>query len=217
MPVLRLPLHLRIARLPNEISDAPRCATGCHCLGSTCPTPSQTTILRQRVLLVGSPPDSLPSQTEASSRSGPPPYRRRQDGDKDDRFVLIDATTFQAQPTFYLPEHMKRPPLAGAPKNPPSLSLISPKETLAWRCVLNLERLLRSRLTSPLRSLNLMGNERSDELQTPKPRPEVERLADIMMTLQRCLMLRLSEELSRGQVLPSSSCSDTSQRATFFR
>lgn len=29
---------------------------------------------------------------------------------------------------------------------------------------------------------------------------EVERLADIIMSLQRCFMLRLSEELSRGQV-----------------
>jgi DNA-binding MarR family transcriptional regulator len=29
---------------------------------------------------------------------------------------------------------------------------------------------------------------------------EVERLADIILTLQRCFMLRLSEELSRGQV-----------------
>ena len=38
------------------------------------------------------------------------------------------------------------------------------------------------------------------ELQRPKYGPDVERLADIMMTLQRCLMLRLSEELSRGQV-----------------
>jgi DNA-binding MarR family transcriptional regulator len=38
------------------------------------------------------------------------------------------------------------------------------------------------------------------ELQKSKIRPDVERLADIMMTLQRCLMLRLSEELSRGQV-----------------
>jgi DNA-binding MarR family transcriptional regulator len=38
------------------------------------------------------------------------------------------------------------------------------------------------------------------ELKKPEVRPDVERLADIMMTLQRCLMLRLSEELSRGQV-----------------
>jgi DNA-binding MarR family transcriptional regulator len=38
------------------------------------------------------------------------------------------------------------------------------------------------------------------ELKKPGVRPDVERLADIMMTLQRCLMLRLSEELSRGQV-----------------
>ena len=38
------------------------------------------------------------------------------------------------------------------------------------------------------------------ELNKPKVRPDVERLADIMMTLQRSLMLRLSEELSRGQV-----------------
>jgi DNA-binding MarR family transcriptional regulator len=38
------------------------------------------------------------------------------------------------------------------------------------------------------------------ELQRPEVRPDVERLADIMMMLQRCLMLRLSEELSRGQV-----------------
>ncbi len=38
------------------------------------------------------------------------------------------------------------------------------------------------------------------ELKKPEVRADVERLADIMMTLQRCLMLRLSEELSRGQV-----------------
>ena len=38
------------------------------------------------------------------------------------------------------------------------------------------------------------------ELQRPEVRPDVERLADIMMMLQRCLMLRLSGELSRGQV-----------------
>ena len=38
------------------------------------------------------------------------------------------------------------------------------------------------------------------ELRKPEVRADVERLADIMMTLQRCLMLRLSEELSRGQV-----------------
>jgi DNA-binding MarR family transcriptional regulator len=38
------------------------------------------------------------------------------------------------------------------------------------------------------------------ELAKPQARADVERLADIMMTLQRCLMLRLSEELSRGQV-----------------
>ena len=38
------------------------------------------------------------------------------------------------------------------------------------------------------------------ELKKPDVRADVERLADIMMTLQRCLMLRLSEELSRGQV-----------------
>jgi DNA-binding MarR family transcriptional regulator len=38
------------------------------------------------------------------------------------------------------------------------------------------------------------------ELEKPEVRADVERLADIMMTLQRCLMLRLSEELSRGQV-----------------
>ena len=37
------------------------------------------------------------------------------------------------------------------------------------------------------------------ELEKPEVRADVERLADIMMTLQRCLMLRLSEELSRGQ------------------
>jgi len=38
------------------------------------------------------------------------------------------------------------------------------------------------------------------ELTKTDARADVERLADIMMTLQRCLMLRLSEELSRGQV-----------------
>ncbi len=38
------------------------------------------------------------------------------------------------------------------------------------------------------------------ELAKSEARADVERLADIMMTLQRCLMLRLSEELSRGQV-----------------
>jgi DNA-binding MarR family transcriptional regulator len=38
------------------------------------------------------------------------------------------------------------------------------------------------------------------ELKKPEVRADVERLADIMMTLQRCLMLRLSEELSQGQV-----------------
>ena len=32
------------------------------------------------------------------------------------------------------------------------------------------------------------------------PRADVERLADIIMVLQRCFMQRLSEELSRGQV-----------------
>ena len=38
------------------------------------------------------------------------------------------------------------------------------------------------------------------ELTKTDARTDVERLADNMMTLQRCLMLRLSEELSRGQV-----------------
>ncbi len=38
------------------------------------------------------------------------------------------------------------------------------------------------------------------ELNPPTSRADVERLADIIMTMQRCLMLRLSDELSRGQV-----------------
>ncbi len=38
------------------------------------------------------------------------------------------------------------------------------------------------------------------DLQHPAQRADVERLADIILTLQRCFMLRLSEELSRGQV-----------------
>lgn len=38
------------------------------------------------------------------------------------------------------------------------------------------------------------------ELDSPAAREKVERLADIVMNLQRCFMLRLSEELARGQV-----------------
>jgi len=38
------------------------------------------------------------------------------------------------------------------------------------------------------------------ELHHPAAPAEVERLADIILTLQRCFMLRLSEELSRGKV-----------------
>jgi len=38
------------------------------------------------------------------------------------------------------------------------------------------------------------------ELHQPAARADVERLADIILTLQRCFMLRLSEELSRGKV-----------------
>ena len=37
-------------------------------------------------------------------------------------------------------------------------------------------------------------------LRTEKEREGVERLADIIMSLQRCFMLRLSEELAAGQV-----------------
>ena len=37
-------------------------------------------------------------------------------------------------------------------------------------------------------------------LEAPAVRPDVERLADLVMTMQRCFMIRLSEELARGQV-----------------
>lgn len=37
-------------------------------------------------------------------------------------------------------------------------------------------------------------------LEQPATRPDVERLADLVMTMQRCFMIRLSEELARGQV-----------------
>jgi DNA-binding MarR family transcriptional regulator len=38
------------------------------------------------------------------------------------------------------------------------------------------------------------------QLEEPAVRPDVERLADLVMTMQRCFMIRLSEELARGQV-----------------
>jgi DNA-binding MarR family transcriptional regulator len=38
------------------------------------------------------------------------------------------------------------------------------------------------------------------EISESPVRPDVERLADIILTMQRCFMLRLSEELARGQV-----------------
>jgi DNA-binding MarR family transcriptional regulator len=38
------------------------------------------------------------------------------------------------------------------------------------------------------------------QLEEPTVRPDVERLADLVMTMQRCFMIRLSEELARGQV-----------------
>jgi len=38
------------------------------------------------------------------------------------------------------------------------------------------------------------------QLEEPVVRPDVERLADLVMTMQRCFMIRLSEELARGQV-----------------
>lgn len=38
------------------------------------------------------------------------------------------------------------------------------------------------------------------DLTANQSRPDVERLADIVMSLQRCFVLRLSEQLGRGQV-----------------
>lgn len=38
------------------------------------------------------------------------------------------------------------------------------------------------------------------QLKASAVRPDVERLADLVMTMQRCFMIRLSEELARGQV-----------------
>ncbi len=38
------------------------------------------------------------------------------------------------------------------------------------------------------------------QLEEPAVRPDVERLADLVMTMQRSFMIRLSEELARGQV-----------------